>query len=140
MEGMAPLNPLNLEEVCRYVNETITVFHQHRLASLSRLTLAQLLHKNPYLFRAKNITRAADLIDGTMTAFLSSSEEKLFGDFLEDLAIFVAEGQDMRPAIEVGMRWWGRQPNPPMNNVMYVSGFYPPDFLISIEAVAVVPA
>lgn len=87
---MAPLNPLNLEDVCQYVNETITVFHQHRLASLSRLNLSQLLHKNPYLFRAKNITRAADLIEGTMAAFLSSSEEKLFGDFLEDLAIFVA--------------------------------------------------
>lgn len=84
------MNPLNLEDVCQYVNQTITVFHQHRLASLSRLTLRQLLHKNPYLFRAKNITKAADLIDGTMVAFLSSSEEKLFGDFLEDLAVFIA--------------------------------------------------
>jgi len=54
-------------------------------------------------------------------------------------SIYVAEGQDMRPAFEVGMRWWGGKPNPPMNNVMYVSGFFPPDFLISIEAIAVVP-
>ena len=55
------------------------------------------------------------------------------------MSIFVAEGQDMRPAYEAGMRWWGDKPDPPMNNVMYVSGFYPPDFLISIEATAVVP-
>ena len=55
------------------------------------------------------------------------------------LSIYVAQGQDMRPAIEVGMRWWGGRPNPPMNNGMYVAGFYPPDFLISIEAIAVVP-
>jgi len=54
-------------------------------------------------------------------------------------SIFVAEGQDMRPGFEVGMRWWGGKPNPPMNNVLYVSGFFPPDFLISIEAIAVVP-
>ncbi len=54
-------------------------------------------------------------------------------------SIYVAEGQDMRPAFEAGLRWWGNRPNPPMNNVMYVSGFWPPDFLISIEAVAVVP-
>jgi enamine deaminase RidA (YjgF/YER057c/UK114 family) len=54
-------------------------------------------------------------------------------------SIYVAAGQDMRPAFEVGMRWWGGRPNPPMNNVMYVAGFYPPDFLISIEAIAVVP-
>ena len=53
--------------------------------------------------------------------------------------IFVAEGQPIAPAFEVGMRWWGGRPNPPLNNVMFVSGFSPPDFLISIEAIAVVP-
>ncbi len=30
------------------------------------------------------------MIENTLDAFLSSSEEKLFGDFLEDLAIFIA--------------------------------------------------
>ncbi len=54
-------------------------------------------------------------------------------------SIYVAEGQDMRPAFEAGLRWWGNRPNPPMNNVMYVSGFWPADFLISIEAIALVP-
>jgi len=54
-------------------------------------------------------------------------------------SIYVAEGQDMRPAFEAGMRWWGNRSNPPMNNVLYVSGFFPADFLISIEAIAVVP-
>ncbi len=54
-------------------------------------------------------------------------------------SIYVAEGQDMRPAFEAGMQWWGDRPNPPMNNVLYVSGFLPADFLISIEATAVVP-
>jgi len=54
-------------------------------------------------------------------------------------SIYVAEGQDMQPGFEAGMRWWGGRPNPPMNNVMFVSGFFPPDFLISIEATAVVP-
>ena len=53
--------------------------------------------------------------------------------------IYVAQGQDMRPGFEAGMRWWAGRPNPPMNNVMYVAGFFPPDFLISMEAVAVVP-
>jgi enamine deaminase RidA (YjgF/YER057c/UK114 family) len=54
-------------------------------------------------------------------------------------SIYVAQGQDMRPAFEAGLRWWGRRPNPPMNNVMYVAGFSPADFLISIEALAIVP-
>ncbi len=84
------MNPVDLEEVCVYVNENITIFHQNRISILSRLTLNQLLKKNPYLFRAKNITKASNLIENTMEAFLSSSEEKCFGDFLEDLAVFVA--------------------------------------------------
>ncbi len=54
-------------------------------------------------------------------------------------SIYVAEGQDMRPAFEVGMRWWGNRPNPPLTHDMYVSGFWPADFLISVEATAVVP-
>ena len=43
------------------------------------------------MFKAKNITEANDLIENLLNAFLSSSEEKLFGDFLEGLAVFVAQ-------------------------------------------------
>lgn len=50
-----------------------------------------LKNKNPYLFRAKNLNSASDLISALLDARLSSSEEGTFGSFLEDLAIFVAE-------------------------------------------------
>lgn len=85
------MNPLDFDEVCQRVNRTIVEFHAKRLRKLSELTLGELVEKNPYLFRAKDITRASQLIESTMSAFLSSSEEKMFGDFLEDLAIFIAE-------------------------------------------------
>ncbi len=85
------MNSLNLEKVCDYVNENIVEFHNHRIKLLEELNLDTILKKNPYLFRAKNIVTANDLISGLLEAFLSSSEEKLFGDFLEELAIFVAE-------------------------------------------------
>jgi len=84
------MNSLNLDEVCAYVNQSIEFFHRRRIEIISHLTLKQLTNKNPYLFRAKNITTASALIQSTLDAFLSSSEEKLFGDFLEDLAIFIA--------------------------------------------------
>ncbi len=59
---------------------------------LASLSLTDVLKKkNPYLFRAKHLDTASELITSIMDAFLSSSEEKLFGDFLEDLAIFVSE-------------------------------------------------
>lgn len=85
------MNPLNIEKVCGYVNENVVDFHKHRIKSVEELKLDRLLTKNPYLFKAKNIATAGELIAGLLDAFLSSSEEKLFGDFLEGLAIFVAE-------------------------------------------------
>ena len=85
------MKSLNLDAVREYVNENIVDFHQHKIKSLEELRLEKLLTKNPYLFRAKNITTAGELITNLLEAFLSSSEEKLFGDFLEGLAVFVAQ-------------------------------------------------
>lgn len=85
------MNPLDVALVRQYVNDNIGEFHQRRVASLEQLSLNRLLQKNPYLFRAKAIETAGDLMTGLLDAFLSSSEEKLFGDFLEQLAIFIAE-------------------------------------------------
>lgn len=77
-------------EVCKFVNNNIVDFHQRRIYSLESLNLNKLLKKNPYLFKAKNISTANELITNLLDAFLSSSEEKLFGDFLEELAVFIA--------------------------------------------------
>ncbi len=85
------MKKLVLNEVNEYVNENIDVFHNKRVSAIQNMTLNKLLKKNPYLFRAKNILNANELVTGLLDAFLSSSEEKLFGDFLEALAIFVAE-------------------------------------------------
>jgi len=85
------MNPLDIDLVTTYVNNNIVEFHQRRIKLLEELKLNKLLTKNPYLFKAKHIQTANDLITGLMDAHLSSSEEKLFGDFLESLAIFIAE-------------------------------------------------
>jgi hypothetical protein len=85
------MNPLNVERVRQYVNDNIVDFHQRKIRSLEELSLEKLLSKNPYLFRAKNVTTASEMITNLLEAFLSSSEEKLFGDFLEGLAVSIAE-------------------------------------------------
>jgi hypothetical protein len=53
-----------LEKTKIYVAENIAPgFHDKRLASILKLKLAQALkRKNPYLFRAKAITAAPDLV------------------------------------------------------------------------------
>lgn len=74
-----------------YVEENIGAFHEKRLDTVRTKQLNDVLsRKNPYLFRAKSpsVTR---LISGIMDAFLSSQEEGLFGNFLEGVAVFVAQ-------------------------------------------------
>lgn len=84
------MNQLNLDDVVKYVEENIGTFHWKRLNSLEKLKLDKILkRKNPYLFRAKNVLTAQDLVKTLLDAHLSSQEETIFGDFLESLAIFI---------------------------------------------------
>jgi hypothetical protein len=74
------------------VEDNIGTFHQKRLTSLDKLKLSKVLkRKNPYLFKAKNILTAGEIVQSLMDAHLSSNEETLFGDWLEGLAIFINE-------------------------------------------------
>lgn len=87
----------------QFVHENINAFHANRLEGIKNLKLNKVLaRKNPYLFRAKNLTTAADLVAALLEARLSSSEEGSFGGFLESLAIYVAEntGGGMKSAVK----------------------------------------
>jgi hypothetical protein len=84
------MSKLDLAAVQGYVSENIGSFHSRRLKSLQELKLDKVLkRKNPYLFKAKNVLQAQDLVKLLLDAHLSSQEEGIFGDFLEGLAIFV---------------------------------------------------
>ncbi|MBN1161565.1 MAG: hypothetical protein JXA17_06445 [Dehalococcoidales bacterium] len=81
---------IKVEEVDDYVRKNIGDFHIGRLESLQGLKLTSVLkRKNPYLFKAKNIVIAHDLVKILLDAYLSSQEETIFGNFLEGLAIFI---------------------------------------------------
>ena len=84
------MKPLKMEEVKGYVEQNVGNFHEKRLQNIERLKLKTILRrKNPYLFKAKNILTASDLIKSLLDAHLSSQEETIFGDFLEGVAIFI---------------------------------------------------
>ncbi len=53
--------------------------------------------------------------------------------------ISVLQGQPPQPAFEVFQRVWGNRPNPPLITLLFVSGLAHPDYLMEIDAVAVVP-
>lgn len=68
-------------------------YYRRQQATLLGLTLTKsgglLKRKNPYLFRAKNIQTSGEFVKYALDAFLSSSEETMFGNFLEKLAIHI---------------------------------------------------
>lgn len=53
--------------------------------------------------------------------------------------IYVVQGQDIRDGFGVFQQVWGQRPNPPLITVLVVAGLANPDFLIELEAVAIIP-
>lgn len=85
------MSPLDPAEIVIFLERHIEAFHEARLRSLSEIRLVTILkRKNPYLYRAKNVLIAEDMVRGLLDAHLSSQEETLFGAVLETLAIYVA--------------------------------------------------
>lgn len=79
-------------EIANYIEENIPIFHQRKLESLSKLKLKNILkRKNPYLFKAKNMNTAGELVQNILDAHLSSQEETIFGAFLENVAIHACQ-------------------------------------------------
>ncbi len=71
-------------------SDVIKPFYEIRLSRLESAKLSDISkRKNPYLFKAKNIEIAGDLAKSILDAFLSSQEETIFGDLMENLAIHV---------------------------------------------------
>lgn len=82
---------LSYKKIEKYIeNNVVNPFYQNRFSKLKSLKLNDILkRKNPYLFKVKNITTASDLVKQILEAFLSSREETVFGELLEDLAIYI---------------------------------------------------
>jgi len=53
--------------------------------------------------------------------------------------IYIVQGQPLRPAFEASQQMWGVRPNPPAISVMFVAGLANPDFLVEMDAIAVLP-
>ena len=84
------MKKVNLKDISQFVEQNIGTFHQKRIQSLDTLKLSQVLkRKNPYLFKAKYVLTAEQIIRGIVDAHISSNEETIFGDWLEGLAIFI---------------------------------------------------
>ena len=53
--------------------------------------------------------------------------------------VFIVDGQDFRAGYAAFQRVWGDRPNPPLITAAVVNGLAHPDFLVEMDAIAVVP-
>ena len=54
-------------------------------------------------------------------------------------SLFVVQGQDLRAGFQAFQSAWEPHPNPPAITMAFVSALANPDFLIEMDAIAVVP-
>ena len=53
--------------------------------------------------------------------------------------LYVVEGQSLQTGFEAFQRFWGVHDNPPVISFAFVAGLAHPDFLLEMDAIAVVP-
>ena len=53
--------------------------------------------------------------------------------------LYVVQGQPLQAGFEVFQQVWGRRPDPPAITMAFVAGLANPDFLVEMDAIAVVP-
>ena len=76
------------------IGELLDGFYQRRNDKINTLKLKDALkRKNPYLYRAIGVQKASEIVEGLLSAYMSSSDEGIFGDaFFGPLAKFVSGG------------------------------------------------
>ena len=53
--------------------------------------------------------------------------------------LLIVDGQSIEQGYAAFQRVWGNRPNPPVITAAFVSGLANPDFLVEMDAIAVVP-
>ena len=92
-----------LEELEAKLDALVEEFHKARIKKTGTLKLDDVIKKkNPYLFKAKGLNSVAEIVKSLLDATISSSEETLFGETMEKLAIFICQKEKggMKSGIE----------------------------------------
>ena len=81
-------NSYDEEAIVKAIATALDSFYTNLIGNIDKLNIKKVMkRKNPYLFRAKAMNGAAQIIDAILAAFVSSSEETIFGNvFFEPIA------------------------------------------------------
>lgn len=87
-------NSYDEEEVRRSIAQALESFYGSLIKKIDAIDISTIMKsKNPYLYRSKAMQNAAEIVDSVLQAFVSSSEETIFGNcFFEPIAIAASNG------------------------------------------------
>lgn len=87
-------NSYDEKAVVEAIAKALEIFYGTLISKIDELNIEKIMkRKNPYLYRAKAMENASEIVDSVLTAFVSSSEETIFGNcFFEPIAIAVSGG------------------------------------------------
>lgn len=87
-------NSYDEQAVIKAIATALETFYTTLIGKIDKLNIQKVMkRKNPYLYRAKAMQSAAEIVDSVLTAFVSSSEETIFGNcFFEPIAIAASGG------------------------------------------------
>lgn len=91
---MAINNGYNEEAVVEAIAEALNNFYNSLIEKIDKLDIKVVMkRKNPYLYRAKAMENASEIVESVLSAYVSSSEETIFGNcFFEPIAIAASNG------------------------------------------------
>lgn len=104
------------ESVKRAIANALENFYGSLIKKINGIDISTIMKsKNPYLYRSKAMQSAAEIVDSVLQAFVSSSEETIFGNcFFEPIAIAASNGsKSVAEGIDLEIR-------DTSNNVLFV--------------------
>lgn len=81
-------------KVVEAISQALEMFYGSLISKIDGLDIKKVMkRKNPYLYRAKAMESASEIVESVLGAFVTSSEETIFGNcFFEPIAIAVSGG------------------------------------------------
>ena len=91
---MALNNSYDEQAVIQAIAAALETFYDTLIEKVDPLNIQKVMRrKNPYLYRAKAMKSAAEIVESVLMAFVSSSEETVFGNcFFEPIAVAASGG------------------------------------------------
>lgn len=84
-----------------------------------------------------DIKKQAEQVLQNLQIALAAADAKL--EHIVKWNVYMVQGQSLRSGFEAFQKTWGNRPNPPTISVIVVAGLANPDFLIEMDAIAIVP-